>query len=667
VTLSTLSANLNGTRASHTLVASAKGAVQGQAVDFNLAAAGKLTDARAGTRWDGTISQLENRGIPAIRLDAPLAVGVAAGRLTLGATRLTLEGAALDLKSLVYDHGSVSSQGSLTGVDVARMLQVHERLTHQPAPVKTDLIFDGDWNVSLARSATGYVQVRRRSGDVTADVGRGIAALGLGEVSVRADFSGGNRLNVTAQAQAARLGTLAADLHMPLALRDGVLTVVQEAPLAGAVSANIPSLRTTGGLLGPTYILGGQLALKLAVGGQLARPTITGELNGDELSATLVDQGITLKDGIVRIALAENLVEFKQVEFHGASGTLKAVGKVNLDAADADLSASIVADKLELFASPDRRLSLSGSATVANAGVQRGMAISGKFRVDHALFDLPEQSAPHLGDDVVIVRPDGTMQGETTRTAADVSEKPVGRFAPRADIEIDLGEDFRFRGVGADLRLRGLITALAAPDEPLRAVGNVRVVEGSTYTAFGRKLAIENGYFTFNGPIGNPGLNILAMRRKQEVEAGVQVSGTLQLPNAKLVSEPNVPDNEKLSWLLFGHGTDQGNNLGQQSTATAALALLGNAGGKRLAQTVGLDEFSVGQSEVGLIDPQVVMISKAINERFVLGYEQGLQSAASVVKGTVNLSRFWGVTLYSGALNGIDLLFNRRLDGFWNK
>ncbi|MBA5770754.1 translocation/assembly module TamB domain-containing protein, partial [Escherichia coli] len=75
-----------------------------------------------------------------------------------------------------------------------------------------------------------------------------------------------------------------------------------------------------------------------------------------------------------------------------------------------------------------------------------------------------------------------------------------------------------------DLGLRGTITVMSAPGVPLRAVGNVRVTEGSTYTSFGRKLAIENGFFTFNGPVSNPGVNILAMRRNQEVEAGVQVT-----------------------------------------------------------------------------------------------------------------------------------------------
>jgi translocation and assembly module TamB len=284
--------------------------------------------------------------------------------------------------------------------------------------------------------------------------------------------------------------------------------------------------------------------------------------------------------------------------------------------------------------------------------------------VDHALFDLPEKSAPSLGDDVVIVRPDGTVKGEgRDQKVVAASERPV-TFAPRANIDIDLGQKFRFRGAGADLGLAGTITAMSAPNMPLRAIGNVRVTPGSTYTAFGRKLNIENGFFTFNGPVANPGINILAMRRNQEIEAGVQVTGTVQSPTAKLVSEPNVPDNEKLSWLLFGHGTDQGNNIGQQSAMTNALALLGSASGKRIAQTFGLDEFSIGTSEVGLTDPQVVMISKAINERLVIGYEQGLQSASNAVKATLALSRFWSVTAYGGTFQGLDLSYTRRFDSW---
>ncbi|WP_341312930.1 translocation/assembly module TamB domain-containing protein [Paraburkholderia sp. IMGN_8] len=661
VDLTTLTARLSGTRANHTLEAAATGKLQDRPLDLTLAANGKLTEARDGTRWDGTVGRLQNRGTPALNLESPLAVSAGPNRVTLGATRLTLEGAVLNLKSFVLDHGRIQSAGSLTGISLARLQDLRREITGAPPAVKTDLVFDGDWDFALGSTASGHIQLKRRGGDVTVEIGRGLASLGITDMTARAEFSGGNRLNATVHAQASRIGVIEADAHTTLVMRDGFLAVNEEGALNGNVNANVPSLKTTGGLFGPSYLLDGHLALKLALGGTVARPNLSGSLLGDGLSATMVDQGVQLKDGVMRIALSENLVDFQQVEFHGASGTLRATGRVRLDSAQPDLSASIVADKLELFAAPDRNLSLSGSASVANAGPQGGMAINGKFAVDHALFDMPEQSAPKLGDDVVVVRPDGTVAGERPAPVAG-TDKPIGPFAPRANIDISLGNNFRFRGQGADLGLTGTITALSAPNLPLRAVGNVRVTPGSTYTAFGRKLGIENGFFTFNGPVANPGINILAMRRNQQVEAGVQVTGTIQTPVAKLVSEPNVPDNEKLSWLLFGHGTDQGNNLGQQSTMTTALALLGSASGKRIAQTVGLDEFSIGRSEVGLTDPQVVMVSKAINEWLVIGYEQGLQSASNAIKATVNLTRYWSVAAYGGTFDGIALLYTRRYD-----
>ncbi|WP_175723300.1 translocation/assembly module TamB domain-containing protein [Burkholderia ambifaria] len=670
--LKSLRANLDGTRAKHTLDASAMGIADGRVINLTLAANGGVVENRDGMRWDGTVTRLANRGTPALALQAPLTISAGAGRVTLGATRLTLEGASIDLKSFVFDRGQMRSAGSVRDASVARFFEVRQALTGQRPPVRTDVVLDADWDFSLGANASGHVQMKRRGGDVTIESGRGIASLGLTDLSARATFAPGNRLNVVALAKANRIGTLGANVTVPFALRDGVFGVVDDGPLSGRIDADIPSLKATGNLFGPSYLLGGRAALHLTVAGTPVKPNVSGSLTGDDLSATLVDQGVQLKDGIVRVKLAENLVEFQQVEFHGGDGTLRAIGRVRLDGEAPDLTASIVADKLELFAAPDRKLSLSGKATVANDGPRGALAINGKFVVDRALFDLPEDGAPHLSDDVVIVRPDGTVRGDVqTGTAVakpqKVDEKPAPSLAPRANIDIGLGNNFRFRGHGADLGLRGTITVMSAPGVPLRAVGNVRVTEGSTYTSFGRKLAVENGFFTFNGPVSNPGINILAMRRNQEVEAGVQVIGTIQSPTVKLVSEPNVTDNEKLSWLLFGHGTDQGNNVGQQNAMTAALALLGSATGKRVAQSIGLDEFSIGRSDVGLTDSQVVQISKAINERFVLGYEQGLQSASNAFKATINLTRFWSVSAYGGTFQGVDLNYTRRFDRWFSQ
>ena len=665
--LSNLVGRIAGTRASHTINLTAQGDLHGNRVNALIAAQGALTNNSGGMGWRGTISQLRNTGMPALTLGAPVTVIAEPKHIEVGATHLTLEGSVLDLRNIVYQNGQLRTAGKITGIDVARMAAFQSEMTGKPSGLVTDLVLDGDWDLSVGSAASGYFALRRRSGDVQVNAGQGRSDLGLDKLAARVDFSNAGTVNqarLHVETQAARVGFLNADIRATLVHAEdgGALTINNDSALSGSITGEVPSLRTTGGLLGPAYLLDGMLDLKLAVAGTVGKPDLSGTLSGNKLSAASLDQGVQLNDGVIDIVIAKNVVNFRNVVFHGGPGTLSAVGKVDLDVDDPNVTAKIVADKLELFGAPDRQLSVSGAATMANGGPGGGLAINGKFVVDHALFDLPSSSAPKLGDDVVIVRSDGRTTISATPKHMAGAEKPVGPFAPHGDITIDLGQKFRFRGAGADLGLVGALTVTSTPNAPLSAVGNINVTNGSTYEAFGRKLTIETGFFTFNGPIDNPSLNLLAMRRNQEVEAGVRVRGTLRAPDVQLVSEPSVQDDEKLSWLLFGHGTDTGSNLGQENTMAAALALVGSAGGKRIAQTVGLDEFTIGTSDSGLTDAQVVSVAKALNEHFVLGYEQGLQSAGYLFKLTWLLSRRWSVAAQAGTFNGLFLLFTERYD-----
>ena len=67
---------------------------------------------------------------------------------------------------------------------------------------------------------------------------------------------------------------------------------------------------------------------------------------------------------------------------------------------------------------------------------------------------------------------------------------------------------------------------------------------------------VERGIVNFQGPLDDPGLNVLALRKGTLVEAGVTVTGTAQRPVVRLVSTPPVPDSEKLSWIVLGRVPD---------------------------------------------------------------------------------------------------------------
>ncbi|KAF3997878.1 translocation/assembly module TamB domain-containing protein [Glaciimonas immobilis] len=663
IALSKLNANLAGTFGNHRLQLETVGTVREKPLALTLGAQGKLRQGDAGYGWQGTLTELKNQGMPRIALGEPVSISASANKLSVGATHLTIADAVIDLKNLSIDHGRIQSAGAINALNVRTLMDLAHEFTGKEFPVMTDLVLDSRWNFGLSDRATGFFELNRRSGDIRIKSGRGDIPLGLTELRLRADLQG-TQANLNTALAASKIGSASGQLRLGLIHLDNGLTINDSSTLSGTVKASVPQLKTVGGLIGPQVGLDGNLALDVTLAGVLGQPTVSGTVAGNNLAVTLYDQGIKLRDGVARLNLDKNIITLQQLEFHGGDGTLRANGRLQLGKSNPDVTATIVADRLQLFASPDRQLMLSGQAKVANVSEQ--LHVDGKFTIDKALFDLPKTSAPTLGADVVIVRKDGkanvtplTEKAKLKKTA----EKPAGSLSPIMNIAVDFGNDFRFRGSGADLRLGGTMLVHSEPFSALRASGTIRVTDG-TYEVFGRKLAIERGLINFTGPINNPNINILAMRRNQDVEAGAEISGYASAPRVKLVSEPNVSDEEKLSWLMFGHGSDS-SALGQRQAAGQALALLGNYGGKKIARGIGLDEFSIGTSESGLVNEQVVNIGKAITEKINIGYEQSLSGAASVLKLTWQFSRRWSMVLRGGTINGLDVLFTNRFDKLW--
>src|SRR4029450_10747935 len=110
-------------------------------------------------------------------------------------------------------------------------------------------------------------------------------------------------------------------------------------------------------------------------------------------------------------------------------------------------------------------------------------------------------------------------------------------------------------GPAAEAVLRGDIGVASGPSG-FTGKGSIRTVNG-TYFAYGQRLVIDPGRLVFDGPLDNPGLDIVALRKNLAVEAGVAVTGTVKVPIVQLTSRPQVPDADKLAWLVLGHSLDR--------------------------------------------------------------------------------------------------------------
>jgi translocation and assembly module TamB len=208
----------------------------------------------------------------------------------------------------------------------------------------------------------------------------------------------------------------------------------------------------------------------------------------------------------------------------------------------------------------------------------------------------------------------------------------------------------------------------------LRGTGSIRTVDG-TYEAYGQKLAIDHGTLTFYGSLENPALNVLALRKGLPVEAGVEVLGNVAHPRARLVSLPNVPDPEKISWLVLGRGPGDVSQGEASTLVAAANAILGRSlSGNQIASRFGFDEVRVGRADtvsaLGTLPQstvagktgsasaaEVVTVGKRLSKDIYVVYEQGLADAEGALRITWQITQKFQMLLRAGYQPGVDAVY----------
>ena len=502
------------------------------------------------------------------------------------------------------------------------------------------------------------LHVFREKGDMT--VGADLpVTLGLRVLDARIDVID-NALRLKVALDGARAGN--ARLDATVRMLHG--RIANDSALNFTGSVDMPSLAWLAPLSGqPGLDLDGALKLALTGSGSIAAPSLNGDISGDKLVLNWSDQGVKLRNGQLQARLAGDQLLLQRLYFDGVEGHAQADGWLRFANAEASMQLKLSLDKLQLLSRPDRTLVVSGQSTLTRD--QKHFQLDGKFKAERATIELAAQDTPTQSDDVVVLG------------KAGAGSKPALPSLPlNIDVEADLGDAFYLKGKGVDAQLAGSVHIAAADRRLPRATGNIRVVSGS-YAAYGQKLAIERGVITFTGAYDNPGLNILAVRKRPEgealsetnVEAGVEVRGTALAPVAKLVSTPSVPDSEKLAWLVLGHSTENtaGNEMGLLTTAAGAL--FGGSSGSslqaRLANTLGVDELGLAQqapaTATGLATT-VVTVGKRLSQRAYLSFEQGASTATSLVKLRYKLNPRITLQFQTGANSALDVLYTWAFD-----
>jgi translocation and assembly module TamB len=591
----------------------------------------------AGT-WSGEIASLQGAGRVGFTLRAATPLKVSRSSVELGRVEAAIGDGRLLVRELAWSRQRLASSGEFTGLP-AQWLIVAAGLTER---LRASMLLDGQWSIKAAPALDGTLHVRRASGDLAILDERPVE-LGVSGVTLDARFTDagvGARLDF-----ASRYITAAAGGQIGRDAGAGVLGLGADSPLFGQVQLELSRTRVLVQPLLADARFDGRIAAELQASGTLGAPVFSGTLRGDALAFEYPPYGVYLKNGELRAKLAGDTLQVERLNIQAGEGTFSASGTLPLRFADGNAKLTWQAKNFGVLERPDLRLIASGEGEAGFDG--KRFSLSGELRAERGHFELERERIPKLGEDVVVA-------GEPRAAPQDKTPLPLD-----LNVDLDLGSNLSVRVQGLEGKLTGRINVVTTKDGELRAYGKLTALN-ATFYAYGQKLQVDPGVLIFDGPLDNPALQVTAWRRNQAVEAGVQISGTMRAPIVQIVSQPQVSEGERLSWLVLGRAPTDANkaDLGLLQAAAGALLARGNSMplDRRIAQSFGLDEVSFRGT--GELQDRVLAFGKRVSDRLYLSYEQGLGTVASnLVKIDYSLSRRWSLRAETGTSSGGGLFY----------
>lgn len=384
----------------------------------------------------------------------------------------------------------------------------------------------------------------------------------------------------------------------------------------------------------------GQLDINLQLAGTVAQPKIDGLATLQNGQVAVVDAGIVLREIEARVDGNLDQVDF-DLQARSGDGTLTGEGEFKLTQQSWELTTDIKGRQLELMntpqalviAEPDLNISVTPTLT----------EVTGKVHIPQSELEPTEfNSAVSPSRDVVVV--------------SDTAEAQSGAVT-KIDVTVSLGDKVKLKAMGFQGRLTGDLRVFGKTSDILLANGEIKIKEGS-YLAYGQLLHVDDGSIRFaGGAIDNPELDIKAVRKGKDYQAGLHIQGFASAPQANLFSNPDMSQDDVLSYILLGKPLAQASATDAAILASAATGMgLQNGAmlGDQIASTFGLDEFSIGGDSA---ENAALQVGKYLSPKLYLSYGIGVFESVSTVELRYELSKIWALKAESGTESGVDLLY----------
>ncbi len=440
---------------------------------------------------------------------------------------------------------------------------------------------------------------------------------------------------------------LAASLPLVAAPESGIPSLQPDQPLRASIEGDLDL-----GLINPFLAasgdqVAGTLSADLTLAGPLDSLGGSGRISVDDGRYENVLYGISLTDIEAALTGTEQSLSLQRLAATTpGGGTIRGSGAIALEP-EAGLPADLrlVMDDARLIeldlatVNVDSDLRLTGPVTV-------NPRLEGSVTINQAEIRVPDTLPPsiptlavterNVPPELAEARQDATVpagaEGEAEGEAEGAEAAPAEAFDLALDIGVSAPNQVFVRGRGLDVEVGGELDVAGSADAPV-ITGDLELVQGDL-DLLSQVFTFERGRLAFTGGRQiNPQLDFLATTPIPDGTARILVAGTVASPDIKIGSEPELPEDEVLSRLIFGRATEGLSPAEAIQLAQSAAELAGIGGGPGLLDRVrgglGLDRLEIGTTAEGGTD---VEAGRYISEKVFVGVEQGLEADSSRVK-----------------------------------
>lgn len=413
-------------------------------------------------------------------------------------------------------------------------------------------------------------------------------------------------------------------------------------PISGSLDAQTSELGFVPVLVPEIDRAAGELRADLTLSGTLGKPRFDGALELIEGELDLYAVNLLLRGVGLKVDFDANRLALAG-QFRAGAGSAQIKGELAWNEAKPRGTLAFSGENLVLLDVPEARVVASPNLRFRVNG--RRIEVDGAVRVPQARL------APANLTGAVLPSEDETLLGREP-------ESPENRLVVTTGVHLILGQDVHIESYGLTGKLIGGVLVYSASGEVSTGIGEIKIEEGK-YVYYGRELQIDRGRLIFTGgPLGDPGVDIRAVKRFPEMLAGVNVRGTLRAPRVSFFSDPPLPQTQIVSMLISGGTLDALQSDTAQGTGQTREQLLAQGGAllaSRLGEQLGLEEVSV---ESDRDNETSLVLGKYLSPRLYVSYGISLTESINTLKLRYTLDDRWTIKTEAGENRSADLVFS---------